>query len=110
MASVRYWSCFYDRLDHSGARRFLFGMRWLSKAILRAAGIIPLHDEGTAFAAGTAALREHRSRLEWLAGLAGLASSETAPPASAFGPIAGIGRNSSWRETQLVSRYFPTKS
>ena len=48
-------------------------MRWLRKAILRSAGVIPLHDEAMAFANETAELREqarHRgSRLDWLAGL-----------------------------------------
>ena len=33
-------------------------MRWLRKAILRSAGVIPLHDEATAFATETAELRE----------------------------------------------------
>ena len=41
--------------------------------ILRAAGIIPLHDEATAFAAETAGLREqargHEARLDWIAAL-----------------------------------------
>lgn len=35
----------------------LFGMRWLRKAILRAAGIIPLHDEIAAFTLEVAQLR-----------------------------------------------------
>ncbi|MDW6021198.1 hypothetical protein SAZ10_05405 [Mesorhizobium sp. BAC0120] len=56
-----------------GVLLLLFGLRWLRKAILRAAGHIALHDETEAFAKEEAELREAErqkiSHLDWMAGI-----------------------------------------
>ncbi len=84
-----------------GVLLLLFGMRWLRKAVLRAAGIIPLHDELAAFAAEAAHLQSEalslKSNLRWIAGITAFKAVVLEGIEVAFVVIAvGAGRGHLW--------------
>lgn len=85
-----------------GALLLLFGLRWLRKAILRAAGVIALHDEAAAFAQESAQLadvaRRKVAHLDWIAGLTAFKAVVLEGVEVVFIVIAvGAGRNLLWQ-------------
>ena len=84
-----------------GVLLLLFGLRWLRKAILRAAGFIPLHDETAAFAHQAeelaVATRSRARHLDWMAGLTAFKAVVLEGIEVVFVVIAvGAGRNLIW--------------
>jgi uncharacterized membrane protein len=44
----------------------LFGLRWLHKAVLRSAGVIPMHDEDKSYASTVSELQGAATRQDWI--------------------------------------------
>jgi uncharacterized membrane protein len=87
-----------------GVLLLLFGMGWLRKAILRAAGILALHDEDAIFASESAQLAkaadERRTSLDWIAGLTAFKAILLEGLEVVFIVIAvGVGRGLLWPAT-----------
>jgi len=57
----------------AGMLSLLFGLRWLRKAVLRAAGRLPLHDEAKAYAKARAGLGDGAAAVAWDAPALGVA-------------------------------------
>ncbi len=84
-----------------GVLLLLFGIGWLRKAALRSAGVIPLHDEDSIFAAQKASLDEQtqrrRTSQDWIAGIAAFKAVLLEGLEVVFIVIAvGAGRNLLW--------------
>jgi uncharacterized membrane protein len=84
-----------------GVLLLLFGMGWLRKAILRSAGVLPLHDEDKIFAEEQASLIEERkskkTSQDWIAGIAAFKAVLLEGLEVVFIVIAvGSGRNMLW--------------
>ena len=75
-----------------GTLLLMFGLRWLRKAVLRAAGVLALHDEARAFASETESLRRAASR---------------PPVPSTRSPSGPLSRSSCWKALRSSSSSSP---
>ena len=84
-----------------GAILLVYGMQWLRKAILRAAGVIPKHDEDAIFEREVARLETRDSNRDATSGPERGAETTTGPRAP--GPL-GTGSVSPWRSKACSSK------